>query len=297
MSGLEYEIYALKITYEKGTPQPSRVFKAMSEMIDGLQVLDGCLLKAFPFKIEPTLLLEDIQVSSLRTVVKNVLTQIDDEAIKNLEWKKVIGSFLLKGKHAVIEWIDKRDRIETRQELQMLASDLQKLAEDTKVLYLPVYTPPPLIVLTRNLSIISSAVAKLGPGDEATYESDEIISRFNKRFQFNDEFAAELLTHERITNQSEVLLRVKKPDYLGESMWEFKHAGHPIRAKIEDHTWLALFQLQKVEVKPGDSLRVLLETTTHHGPDGEELITYYRVLKILNIHHSQEVQLNMLPND
>ena len=53
----------------------------MSEMIEGFQSLDSDLIQAFPIKVSPVLMLEDIQVGSLRTVIKNVLTGIDDEAI------------------------------------------------------------------------------------------------------------------------------------------------------------------------------------------------------------------------
>jgi hypothetical protein len=124
---------------------------------------------------------------------------------------------------------------------------------------------------------------RLGPNDVATYESAATTSEFNKKFHVDAEFAEELLTDETISNRSEVLLRVKKPDYLGESMWEFVHAGHVIRARIDDHDWLVQFQFQRVEVLPGDALRVQLETTTHHGADGSEIETYYRILKVIGV--------------
>ncbi len=267
------ETFLLKIDYEKDSPRPSRVFRAMSELIEGFQALDNDLIQAFPIRVEGELLLEDIQVGSLKTKIKNVLKGIDDEAIKNLEWKKVVGGFLLQGKHAVVQWIEKRERIESRQALEDLSRKVLQLAEGTKVLHLPVYTPPPLPLLIKDIALISGAVNQLGAKDIATYEAAGTTSEFNKQFHVDAEFAEELLTDETITNKSEVLLRVKKPDYLGDSMWEFVHTGHIIRAKIEDHDWVVAFQFQKVEVRPGDALRVILEITTLHGADGGELIT------------------------
>jgi hypothetical protein len=275
--------FVLKIDYEKDTPRPSRVFRAMSELIEGFQSLDSNLVQAFPVKVSPVLLLEDIQVGSLRTVIKNVLNGIEDEAIKNLEWKKMIGGFLVQGKHAVLQWIERREQIESRKALEELAQKIQQLAEGTKVLHLPHYSPPPLPLLIKDLAMIGEATSHLGPNDVATYESDGITSGFNKKFHVDAEFAEELLTDETISNRSEVLLRVKKPDYLGESMWEFVHAGHVIRARIEDHDWLVQFQFQRIEVLPGDALRVQLETTTHHGSDGSEIMTYYRILKVTGV--------------
>lgn len=286
--------FVLKIDYEKDTPRPSRVFRAMSELIEGFQSLDNNLVQAFPVKVSPVLLLEDIQVGSLRTVIKNVLNNIEDEALKNLEWKKMIGGFLVQGKHAVLQWIEQREQIESRKALEELAQNIWLLAEGTMVLHLPHYSPPPLPLLIKDLAMISEATRHLGPNDVATFESDGITSGFNKKFHVDVEFAEELLTDEKISNRSEVLLRVKKPDYLGESMWEFVHAGHVIRARIEDHDWLVQFQFQRIEVLPGDALRVQLETTTHHGSDGSEIMTYYRILKVIGVKRaSGETQLDL----
>lgn len=290
------ESFVLKIDYEKDSPRPSRVFSAMSAMIEGFQSLDNNLVRAFPIRVRPQLLLEDIQVGSLMTKIKNVLEGIDDAAIKNLEWKKVVGGFLLQGKHAVVRWIEKREQIESRQALEGLSREILRLAEGTKVLHLPVYTPPALPLLIKDIALISEAAFQLGPKDIATYEAVGEASEFNKHFHVDAEFAEELLTDETITNRSEILLRVKKPDYLGDSMWEFVHAGHVIRAKIEDHDWVVAFQFQKVEVLPGDSLRVILETTTHHGADGGEIITYYRVIKVIGVKRaSSGKQLDLPP--
>lgn len=286
------EFFNLYINFEKSSSNPSRVFKTMSEMLDGFQVIDSHLLAPFNLKVEPILLLEDIQTGSLRTVVKNVLRGVDDEAINNLNWKKILGGFLLQGKHSLLKWIETRERIENRQDLEVLSKEIYQLAGQTQILHLPTYSPIPLSIIANDISLISSALQHLGPNDYADYQAAGITSKFNNRFIFDAEFTEEILTQEVITNKSTVLIQVKKPDYLGESMWEFKHAEHLIKAKIEDAEWLKRFQLRKVEVLPGDSLRVILETSTHHGADGEEIVTYYKVLKILEIKKAgRDIQL------
>ena len=164
------ESFILRVDYEKDSPRPSRVFRAMSELIEGFQSLDNNLVQAFPVRVSPVLLLEDIQVGSLKTVIKNVLTGNEDEALKNLAWKKMIGGFLVQGKHAVLQWIKRREQIESRQALNELSQTIVRLAEGTKVLHLPHYSPPPLALLIRDLSMIGSATSQHGPNDVATYE-------------------------------------------------------------------------------------------------------------------------------
>lgn len=291
----QHGTFAIKIDYKKDSLRPSRVFRAMSGIVEGFQSLDGNLVQAFPIAVGSELILEDIQTGSLRSVLKYVLNGIDDEAIKGLEWKKMVGGFLLRAKHAVLRWIEHREAIESRQALLGLVQELTQLAHATQILHLPAYRPLPVPLLIKDIAMISDAANQLDPEDVATYEAEGRTSGFNQHFHVDAQFAERLLTDETITNRSEVLLRVKKPDYLGESMWEFVHAGHVIRAKIDDHDWLLSFQFQRVEVRPGDALRVQLETTTLHGSDGDEIITYFKVLRVLEVKRGTTgTQINLL---
>ncbi len=73
----------------------------------------------------------------------------------------------------------------------------------------------------------------------------------------------ELLTREVIPSQTVLILKVKKPDYLGTSKWEFVFE-HAIEAKILDVDWLVRFQNRREDVRPGDAIRaeVLTEVST-----------------------------------
>ena len=44
-----------------------------------------------------------------------------------------------------------------------------------------------------------------------------------KRMEISTELIREYLTKEKITSEGEKILKVKKPDYLGTSMWSFKY--------------------------------------------------------------------------
>ncbi len=54
---------------------------------------------------------------------------------------------------------------------------------------------------------------------------------------------------------AEMILAVKKPDYLGTSKWDLRHGKRTIQAKIEDEDWLRRFQNRQEDVRPGDALR------------------------------------------
>ena len=91
-----------------------------------------------------------------------------------------------------------------------------------------------------------------------------------------------------------MILKVKKPDYLGESMWEFRFGEHAIQVKVSDREWLEEFQLQRAFVHPGDSIRGIVEISHKYDYDGELTSTYYnlvKVKKILTAERPQQVDL------
>ena len=80
-----------------------RVFDAASALIDALDSFDKAVVVSIGGKIEPTMVLEDVQSGSLKVVLKNVLLGIDDEALKSGDWKRLVGTFLLKAKYSALE--------------------------------------------------------------------------------------------------------------------------------------------------------------------------------------------------
>ena len=52
----------------------------------------------------------------------------------------------------------------------------------------------------------------------------------------------EIIVREQSASDAPMILRVKKPDFLGDSMWEFQFAGRSIPAKMADLDWLKRFR-------------------------------------------------------
>ena len=59
--------FCLEIQFLKNSENPSRVFKAMSELIDTMQYLDQTLIKSIDSDIKPIMLLEDVESGSVKT--------------------------------------------------------------------------------------------------------------------------------------------------------------------------------------------------------------------------------------
>jgi hypothetical protein len=93
----------------------------------------------------------------------------------------------------------------------------------------------------------------------------------------------ELLTTRVLKNKNEMILKVKKPDFIGSSMWEFQYEGHTIDAKILDENWLATFQRDGLGIRPGSALRAVVEIEVAYDEENEALPAKYTILNVLEI--------------
>ncbi len=92
-----------------------------------------------------------------------------------------------------------------------------------------------------------------------------------------------MLTHETIVNNEMMILKVKKPDFLGDSMWDFRYEGKRLGAKVQDTNWLKQFHDGEVVLRPGDAIRGTVEVQTKYGQDNEVIAVHHKVIKIYEV--------------
>lgn len=279
---IEYD-FILRVDFEKGSQDPSRIFTTMTSLIQTFQNIDSDLAKTIDSSINPVLLLEDVDSGSLKTYLRNFLTSIDDNAIKDFDWKKLVGAYLYKAKYKILEFIDENPSIDERKQIETLQGDLLSLAEETEVRGLPGYAPIPTDKLLNGIKRISSATSNLAQDDIVEYITHDGAIRFNRDFKYDAEKIENLMTREILSNKDEMVLKVKKPDYLGESMWDFKHDERPLQAKITDKEWLANFQSRSFDLRPGDSIRAIVEVQVSYGFKNEIIATHHYIVEVLDI--------------
>ena len=79
--------FGVTVEFRKGKSDPVRVFQGLSILLDGFQQFDSVFLRAVDFRIEPIMVLEDVEANTITAWVRNRLRQVDDEAPKGMEWK------------------------------------------------------------------------------------------------------------------------------------------------------------------------------------------------------------------
>ena len=138
--------FAFYIDFAKGEGSPSRVFSATHDFIQACERLDRELVASIDSSIQTVMVLEDIEAGSIKTWLRNTLKSTDDQALKELNWKPAVGKYLVRAKYMVLQWIDNDT---TPRSLPDLRKNIQKLAKETDVRYIPDYSPPPAEALLR----------------------------------------------------------------------------------------------------------------------------------------------------
>jgi hypothetical protein len=275
--------FAFEIDFKRGEGSASRVFLAINDFIRGCERLDRELAHAIDANIETVLVLEDIETGSIKVWLRNVLRATEDDALKTLDWKPLVGKYLVRSKYVILKWLDTDGGLP--KSLPALAKEIQQIASETDVKYLPDYQPPTPKALLEAARDFQGVKNQLLPGDHATYiprEGEPL--KMNLSMRWNIEDIEAMAVKETVKFPvAPMILAVKKPDYLGDSKWELRHGKKSISAKIEDADWLKRFQSRQIDVRPGDALRCEVLIEHLYGHDNELLTEKYTVIRVSEI--------------
>lgn len=285
--------YCITLTFKPGVERPQRIFKAASDFIESLQALDVTLVSAIDSKIQPVFLLERIESGSVKIWVKQVLNAIPDDAIRSLDWKTAVGAYLVDAKHYILRHLDENKSLGTKREFSELAETIHNSAINSGALKYPAYKKIPASDIAKSMSNICDSVSSLEEGERITISSDSGDSGIDHFAKVTQDQIDSLLTNNVIKNSTELILMVRKPDFLGTSMWEFRHDGKSVNAKITHEEWLRQFLSGHIDIRPGDALRVHMDDETHYGDDGEVIRSERTIVKVSGVIKTNHLKLEM----
>ena len=277
------ELFEVEVAFKKGEGEPTRAFRTMTGLIEAIQSLDDHLAGAISSTVETQLVLHDIQVGSLKAILRTVITSVPAEPLKEGNVKAVIAQYLHKARHKVLDWCADRNEIGSREEVAALESDVYELAIMTDVKMIPAYSPVPAVTLLSDIRKVGNALDNLQIGDSASLSSTQGKSPFNRELVVSTDAVNKVITRETLVSEAERIVKIKKPDYLGSSKWMVKYGTHLIEAKILDNEWLAQFQRREVILQPQDSLRVVMREEVSYGYDNEIVCTNYSIVKVVQL--------------
>ena len=86
--------FAIEIDYQPGRDAPSRVFRALSDMIEAVERAHRMLVRSLAVNVMPALLLEDIEKGSIRGWFRSVVQDLPDKTLESGEFRAGDGALL-----------------------------------------------------------------------------------------------------------------------------------------------------------------------------------------------------------
>lgn len=278
--------FGVEIEFGRNLENPSRILLSLAKIIQACEDLDRKLIQTIQVNIEPTILLEDIEKGSIKTLLGLVFRKLKNTPEIEYDEDKV-AEFLVESKYAIVNFGESNIEFnnETIAELQMRIHEIANETNPTPKM--PVYTNISKQNILGALGSFQNALEPLQEEDEASLV---ITDGRRASFRFSADFSPgsieDMLFKEELKNSSRRILKIKKPDYLGSSKWEFKDEKN-IEVKLEDFEWLKRFHQREIPLAPGDSLRVDLETTTRYDIDYNVMHTGYIITKVIEVIKAQ----------
>ncbi len=275
-------IYLIELDFEPHVESPAPVFHAVGSLIGALEAFNGSLLLSLGIEAASTIALEEVRAGSLYTVLRDIVEGLPDSGLEHMDLRRIIGRYLVKGKYAALRWLDRR--IESGSgDLNDLRGSLASMAAETGALAIPAYPPIPRRRLIDDLARIDDATRSLNPRDRGRFVCEDGTADLHPGVALDVENIEASLIARRTRTEGESILKVKKADFLGDSMWDFRFESRTITAKIADEEWLKKFRARKEPLAPGDALHVRLITEVSYDEDGEVLAEHSTVASVIEV--------------
>lgn len=283
--------FCLTLDFPPLTRDPSRILKSGADAIIALQKLDSTLVKTVDPQIQTIFILQDATQGSIKLWLKMALEAIDDEALKKLDWRSAVGRYIVQAKYFILKHLNDNNGLGTTQQLDSLKSNLFELAERTDARRFPGYRSLPAGELAQSMKMITDSAAELVGPEKIIYTCNAGEAVISPTINITHEAILDALADRRISNTLEKILLVRRPDFLGDAMWEFKYDKRAFTAKMKDERWLASFRAGQEDIRPGDALHVMVEEATTYDRNGAVLSESQNIIQVIGVKKQTQLSL------
>lgn len=280
----------LVIEYRPGEAKALDVLGGAMSLIASLDTLDSTLLSSISTELEPVSILNDVQHSSLKILLKRVLLSVPDGHLRDMDWKKWLGALLVKGKHLLLQQLD-ADAPEIENTLRELQTDYRSAPGR-----LIGYEPPKVRDVQEALRGVARARTTLDvPRVVIQTELGDVSLHANAP---EPALPVDGEVVRTLTNRGREQFKVRYPDLLGQAQWTVLRGGRPTRIEILHNAWLDGFHARKNSILPGDSLDCSFEESVSYDAHGNEV---ERKISVIEVHGvisppTPPTQLRMVPD-
>lgn len=275
--------YGIKLNYKPGSSKPSRIFSSMARIIESARRTDEILARSINCRISTDQILDEIETGSILAKIREFI-EIEDNAFCPEGSENNIGNYFDRGKKEFMKTLE-GNRLENSDDIQQLADKIEGIADQENLRPLGFSKPNP-VEIANNLKEISDSTSELNADENIEYKSsDGDTIKLQPKTEVFIEKIKQSLADKTIKSERPIILKIKKPDYLGDSKWEFRHDKTPIFAKVEDKDWMDGFHARRNTINPGDALHVRMETIDQYDNKGNLVNSQHSIKKVEKIRY------------
>lgn len=262
-------IYTFTLQYDSEKDRLCNNFSVMANLLEAQEKSSNLILSVMDSDAVVQQQLDFIQKGSLKVGIRNFLKSLKDDKIRENGWTYICREAIITAKNAIIEYIDDKKEINNKTDIENIRDAIVEKAK-------PVLPPDQILLLesagngllASYIDISLEPYKKLSPTQEIFYTNpDGETRKVNKNCSFNALSIEEELSFVETIKNIELVLLVKKPDYIGESQWDFQMVSgansYPLQGKILNKDWLKNFQDSSLPYMhmplPKDALRVIAD--------------------------------------
>jgi hypothetical protein len=280
-----FQEYEIKLDFVSGDNNPENLFIAFANAIKYFEQVDKMLTRTIAHDYNISSSLIEVQSGSLRAFFRARVeikeTELQPkEATEDLEDR--VKKYLHNGRKAVTQGLLEFDK-ENDENIHGIIEKVKKVATDTGVSEEPFFSPPskndmmPIVIAAQDTGEMLDDKTRLS----YSADNEEPIELPRKLKMDNTLFVEE--ERKTVPNTQLLILKIKKPDYLGDSKWEMKHGNNKLICKIEDNAWIEKFKTKKVFAFPGDSLRCNVNIIHEYDSKLNLIKSEYFIMEVLDV--------------
>lgn len=281
------QIYEIEIDYKVEEHDLVRTLSALNQFIDGEERLSNIFLKFLGQEDVQKTVLVDIHAGSIKTVLKSTLFNVDDEQIREKGYKAFVAQFLIEIKNYFIDFLRENSQID-HEKIKEFRNGIVVLAENNGIKDPNIFKNLSVSQILDGFDYVSNPTKMLDRHQDIRKKYRGKIYTVNKNSDYDRAKITEELSKKEIIYDKELILLVRRPDYLKNSKWDFySRMNGSFSAKILDERWLRKFQnntLNQSEIPlPKDELRVKANIILVKDSSGGILFTEYEIIQVIEV--------------
>jgi hypothetical protein len=280
-----FQDYEITLDFIPGDNKPEKLFIAFANAIKYFKKVDNMLAKTIAYDYDISSSLIEVRSGSLRgffrTKVEVKRTELHaQDTSDDLETR--IKNYLHNGRKTITQGLFDFEKAND-EHINLIIEKVKKVAVDTGISEEPFFAPPSKKAMTPIIAAAQDTGETLDDKTSLFYSvENETLTELPKKIKMDKTLFGEE-EQKTVLNTQQLILKIKKPDYLGDSKWEMKHGNNKLICKIEDNVWIEKFKSKKVFAFPGDSLFCNVRILNEYDSKLNLIKSEYFIVEVLDV--------------